>query len=508
MMLRTKLVVPVRRAVLALVISLLGTAAASALDVRQVVTAVLGAAPELALSEREVESALRGYRGTLLAAKPAFNLEVRPLTYDARRTVAQGPTRGLDLYTISGGLTVGVTQPLPTSGVLTAALGHTIAVQRGDSESLTQVPDLTVQLRQPLFVGSRLISTDAFAAERRLAEIGYELAQTGAAAQRNQTVRNALALLVQVATLQRSEELLHQGIDLLQRQLELARINREQGLISDTTLLALQLPLNTQRSALFDLQLALIQSRQAFARAIGLPVETIERLNPTFNGLLDDHVRELARQAAATQAVGATPLMTANPAVRLRELAVQQSRMVSATRELLDRPMFSIVARAEPAYPGGVRPKTLAASVGDYFSSDPWLNTTVALAVNVPLSAGERRENRRRIDQLSQEIAALQLDDTRIQLRNQLDSLLVNRSFLQERRAFIETDVSYEQQRLRSEEALFAADATTVLAVDQIRLDLLSRRNELWKIDSQLFLNALDILSLSGADVGELLLRR
>jgi hypothetical protein len=43
------------------------------------------------------------------------------------------------------------------------------------------------------------------------------------------------------------------------------------------------------------------------------------------------------------------------------------------------------------------------------------------------------------------------------------------------------------------------------LRVEEVEVDLQSRRNELWQVEAELFLNAVDILALAGEDLSAVL---
>ena len=453
-----------------------------ALDARAVVRMILEASPTLAVAEREAQIARGSYRDTLLAARPAVTAELTPYAY------RPAPIGSETVRTHSFGAAVGVRQLLPTSGTLTAALGHTITIT-GEQGDPLQLPSVQAQLRQPIPADGNVFGTTVFEATRRLAAIGYETALLSAEMSRAQVVRAALGLFVQVASLERNKVVLERTIEVLQRQLELARINREQGLISETTLLALQLPLNARREALFEVELALLQARRALARALGADA---------LPNAIDDDLRRAVPDAWVTALSEATPSNAAAPAwqadlsVRFGELAVERARASAVSRGTVDRPSVTLSAAAVP--------NARFATFDTMFGSGVRWDSSFSVGVSVPLSNREQRTLRAQSDRLSEEIALLQLDDARAEAADRLDTLRASRGFLEQRRVLIEADVAFERRRTATERSLLDVGATTALAVDEVALDLLARETELWQIDAQLFLNALEVALLTGFD--------
>jgi outer membrane protein TolC len=101
--------------------------------------------------------------------------------------------------------------------------------------------------------------------------------------------------------------------------------------------------------------------------------------------------------------------------------------------------------------------------------------------------------------------AETDLTDTERSVANRLQTLRASRDFLQRRVDLLLVDVEYEEQRVENERFLLQAGATTELRVDEVELDLRSRRNELLQVQGELFLNAIQILALLGEDLAEVL---
>jgi outer membrane protein TolC len=468
------------------------TSDASVLSVSDVVSRVLEADPGIINSGRSVESARARFGLTRSGTRPDLNLEVTPYSWDQRRV--PGSQSGEMVQTRSVGAGVALNQALPTSGALSAGVSNRLNFVDGAETEITQTPEVSFSLSQPLGVNGRLISDDAFRAGLRSAEIGVEQALLGNVLSVNAAIDYAMSLLVQVGSLRRSVALVEETIDVLQRQLESAEIDRQQGLISDNALLALQVTLNGRREALFDMELMLLQAEQELARTIGLP---------SLEGISVVDRPELLEIPAIDDLDAA---VRSNPDVAVQELAVEQTIQSATVNDLQDRPRFSLSARVAPVYPASRDdPDGISSSVGDLFADGSDLEATVAVGVLVPLLTGRERSYRTRIDEIARMQAETDLTDTERSVANRLQTLRASRDFLQRRVDLLLVDVEYEEQRVENERFLLQAGATTELRVDEVELDLRSRRNELLQVRGELFLNAIQILALLGEDLATIL---
>lgn len=462
----------------------------SELSVSTLVERVLEQDPAVINARRAVESARNSRALTRSGVLPNVTLDLTPYSWAQNRvpTGIGGTTQRVRTQSVGAGLRVD--QPLPTSGSVSLGLSNRLDINESDGTEFEQAPEATLSLRQPLFVGGQFISDDVFRAGLRNADIGLERSRINRELTTNGTIQQALNLMVQVSSLRRSVEVLEETVAVLRRQLDAAEIDREQGLISDNALLALQVTLNDRRETLFDTELALVETEQSLARVLGVE---------SMNGVrIVEAVPELAIDAGP-----AAELAADNGEIALQDLAVEQTIQSSLLNDLQDRPNLSVNLRLAPAYPDTrSNPDEIGTSLGDFFESDADLNASVQLALQVPLLTSRERNARERIDELSVLQAEASRSDTERAVLNELQTLLINRDFLLRRVEILETDVRFERQRVANEQTLLEAGATTELRVDEVELDLLSRENELWQVRAELFLNAVGILAARGDELG------
>lgn len=459
------------------------------LSVSEVVSRVVEFDPSIRTARERVDQAFQQYEITRAATIPNVAFDITPYAFDRRR-VGAGPDAEAAV-TESAGIGLSVQQALPTSGQVTAGINHRFQViERGGDTTIEQVPEVSLGFSQPLFYNDNFVDTSVFRAGRRNAELSYQQAGLVAEAQRNRGVQDALELFVNVASLRRSASLLERTIDVLQRQIDAAELDREQGLLSDNAVLALQVTLNDRRETLFDTRLALVQAEQQLARVLGEGSLDGRSLDDDFEGLLE--IDDLG----STEGV-----LDGNPNVQSVRLSVEQARMQGLLNNLTDRPQLNVQMSAQPLYPV-VRedPDDPGSSINDYFEDDADIATTVSVSLRIPILTRRERAAREQIDNSVAAAAQIDLEDTELATLNLLETLRTNRRFLEERRSLLDTDIAYQERRLRNERDLLAAGASTQLRVDEVELDLISRRNERWEVTAELFLNAIDILAVIGEE--------
>lgn len=461
----------------------------SPLTIHEVVERIVEYDPAVRQAAQRLGQALERYELTRAATIPNLSVTVTPYSYSRDRFTT---TPDGDIGTSqSAAVGLEVQQNLPTSGRVTAGVNHRFQQTRLDGETtIEQVPELQVAYSQPLFFTSTVVDTSVFRAGRRSAELAYEQAGLTTDAQRNGSIQEGLSLFVEVASLRRSVDLLQRTIDLVERQLEAAELDREQGLLSDNAVLALQVTQNDRRESLFDTQLALVQTEQALARVLG---------EESLDGRPLD---ETSLTAVFGERIDEITSIQDNPTVRASRLGVEQARRDALLNDLTDRPQLDLSVNARPLYPA-VRddPADVGGSLNDYFESGADIATTVAVSLRIPLLTRRERASREAIDEATTTYAAIALEDTELATYNLLRTLQLNRDFLIRRGDILETDIAFQEQRLQSERDLLAAGASTQLRVDEVKLDLIARQNEAWEVSAELFLNALDILAVGGYDI-------
>lgn len=485
-----------------LLIAILPLVAEETLTPEEVVRRLLQADPTIRQTTLQTARAQDEYDLALRQTRPVLELEVRPYTRDQRTSPPFGVPVPDEIVTESLGIGLQLRQRVPTSAMLSAGIDLTTErVTAGDGEEWRQVPEVSLSLMQPLMSGGQFIGTRVFQSTLRLQEIGFELAQLRNRQTRNDRIREALELFIRVRDLRNSRDLLEETITVLERQIASAELDRQEGLITNTAVLALQVALNTQRDNLFNTELQLTRQEQVLARSVGLSslahVVLAAQL-PEDLVFLDQSPRTVSELHTAVQN---------NPRVNTSGLVVEQAERRGVINSATDRPTVALFARARPTYEEGGQGTRVSTgdAFQDLFTDASRLESTLGVTVTIPLLTGRQRDLRQRIDQNQVEEALIQRDDTEQVLVNQLRTLLTSRDFLQQRLELLATDLELQIQRADNEQTLVDAGVSTELRLAEVRLDLLSRVNEEQRVIGELFLNTLEILSLFGEDLAPLL---
>lgn len=461
------------------------------LTLSEVVRRVLESDPGIIVSRNRALQAREQHNLTRAGIRPRVELDVRPYSFDQRR-VPVPPAAPIETRTHSFGGGISLQQPLTTSGAVSAGIDHSVrrVSPEGDPDRWEQVPEIRLGVTQPLFGGNQFMGSRLYRAGLRESEIGTVQADVLHDAARNDAVREVLELYIQTGNLRSAVDLLEETIELLRTQLESAELDRQQGLISDTALLALQVTLNNRREALFSTQLQLAQVEQWLARSIGIDTVHGMDLEPVPGSVEVPRIDDLDRAIAN------------NPRVRAGELTVEQAEQRALLGTARDRPSVSAFARALPVYPAQRdNPDDFSSSFSDLLDDDAGLEISAGISLTIPLLTERQREYRTRIDELTRRNALVELEDTEQVLVNRMRILTTNRRFLEERLELLDIDIEYEERRVQNERTLLDAGVATALRVREVELDLRSRLNERRRVQAELLLNSLDILNLLGEDL-------
>jgi outer membrane protein TolC len=469
------------------------------LGVRDIVRRVLEFDPSLATAERRAAEADERFILTRSAMIPDISVDIEPYGYDRRRVTAAGITEIAESH--SAGLGLQITQSLPSSGRLSAGITHRFTVTDfGDSRSLEQVPEGTVGFSQPLFSTGSLLSTDVFDAAMREAELARMQSRLTVETQQNEAILRGVGQFVRYAGLRRTMELNRRTIAVLEEQIRSAELDRSQGILSENAVLALQVTLNDRRRTLFDMELEAVRTEQELVRLLNLAGGA--------DAIREYRLLDIPDELTGPIGVTGRAVDGNNPLVRSRRMDVERARAQGLRNALTDRPQFDVSLSARPLYPEDRESSDdFSTSLSDYLDGEGDFSARISLLVRIPLLTGRERAARDSIDALTEAGAVASLEDTEGAVNRELEVLRVQRELLLQRRELLETELEYQRRRLRSEEDLLEAGATTRLRVQEVALDLAYREYEDWQVSTDLFLNGLNMYAVAGEELASILLR-
>lgn len=473
---------------------------AKAVGIRDIVQGVLESDPTLSTAERRAAEADQRYLLTRSAVRPDISVDIEPYRYDRRRVTGAAGVPGI-AESHSAGASLQLMQSLPTSGRLTAGITHRFTVTDfGDTRTVEQVPEGSIGISQPLFTTGTLLSTGVFDAGMREVEIGRTQSRLAVEMQQNEAILRGVGQFIRYAGLRRNMELNRRTISVLEEQIQSAEIDRSQGILSENAVLALQVALNDRRRVLFDMELESVRTEQELIRLL-YPAEKIGTLSAY-------RLQDLPEDFTELKEWSEPPVEVNNPLVQSRRLDIERTRAQSLRNNLTDRPQFDINIAASPLYPASrENADDIATSLGDYFNEDSDFAARIAFLLRIPLLTGRERSARERIDELAEEGALASLEDAELAVNRELEVLQFQRNLLLQRRELLKTELEYQRRRLRSEEDLLEAGATTRLRVQEVALDLAYREYEDWQVAADLFINGLNMYAVTGNDLASILLR-
>jgi outer membrane protein TolC len=281
--------------------------------------------------------------------------------------------------------------------------------------------------------------------------------------------------------------------------LEQTRLAQTNGRATENDVLIAQISLDRQKEAILELDYSLKQSERALARLIGLDAS----LDAT---KLSEQLPEVA--------VGQSPaelfaqVASKNPDVIQSRLDVENARVQAIMGGQTYSPSLSMSLSVAPQY-GYNRPDSnlFGNSFSQLFDTDngAYTDVTFSVGMQVPVYNGGRSKKDKAALSAGVQIAEANLALKLRTLRDNLDSLFLKQHYLAMKVSLTTANLGLEERRLADKERLLRLSSATDLDVKSARASLAARQNDLWSAKVDEFLSSLDVLSLTGIDLGELI---
>ncbi len=498
---------------LALLVPAAAAGFAEELTLREAVEQVLENDETLKIAAESIESAYQGYRITRSQGYPKVTLKTDPLYGIGMRrdySFDDFPPETRSTLSNSFHLGVGLSQLLPTGGVFSTSVGDTFqySIQLAEEDldrtaALTQQPEFSLNIRQPLFVNGKLIDGTLLKAGNEAAELGWQSSRESAEGTKNSVLLRAAQLYLQLISIDRNTTFLEERLLLALEQLEQAVIDRDQGRASANQVLGLEVAVNRQREALLDTDLARIQTENRLGRMVRIHDFSGYTLNSDIDSLIAAAEKHLSGGGADLY----RKALADNPEVLATRLEGQTKRLQAVVNDSENAANMSMFFTLSPRYPDERDDKeSFAASFSDFFTEDSGVNFNFGLSFEIPITDGGMRKARREADASGIRIAELNIAAAE---KNAAENVLIAQKrdeILRQRIGLLGVDIEYQRNRLQREEQLAELDTTTKLNVDTIKLDLLSIENQLWQTKADLFLNLLELTALTGEPLETILL--
>ncbi len=496
------------------------------LELLEALEAVVGENVDIQRSRLSEMQAQAGYDAARASIGPRVELDLEPYSIDQRRVEVPGEPEevmpgvevpgeqeGRTSRSQSTGGTLRFSQSLPSGGRITGDAGLEARVSRlldengdDDDPSYEVEPSVGLQFSQPVFVNGRFIDLRVGRALDGEAAVGVRNAEVARRETENGTALAAIELYFVIGNLRDAIETLEFSKTIQQTRIEELESDVEVGIASERQLLQARLAENRTREAL-------LQSREQ--------LRTVER---SLNRLADDSfdIRAFSLERVADYVVADDPLSEAvatlreefppdaeqswdlagNSAVRRADISIQEAVDSAITSDVDRAAELSVVAQMSRRYPDDRDDESnIGSAFTDLFDGDGGFNWRVSLGVRIPLFDGGQRRRSRDADELAIRLAEIERGDAESDARDELGTSLERLGILTDRIAIIDADRAFEFERLEDTEALREIGSATALEVDDVRLDIREREDELREVQLDLLLTLLEVESTLGGQV-------
>ncbi|TVQ20456.1 MAG: hypothetical protein EA382_15005 [Spirochaetaceae bacterium] len=436
------------------------------------------------------------------STRPSFTLSADP-AYGARTArgsnfasitdITDFPPQTVSSATHTTGLGVTVRQPLPTSGILTAAATTAASVTLSGSDddrsaSYSLSPSVSVSLVQPLFVDGRFVDTDRPRLALSAADAAVIAAELAVEANREQVVLAVVRLYNQLGVLRRAIDLQQTQQKLLTLQLSEAAVRVEQGEGSRQLLTSLEIQRNRSRDIELQNELAASEIKIELSRLTGLAFHAGTRIDGVgVPAALDGHADR-----------GTPAILQARNAVDEARIELERSRK---TDRATARIALSLTPRYQDSRESADR---FVGAFTDYAGDGAGVDVAFSIGVDVPLDTARARA--RAVEQATIAVALAESQAARItdEEASSRAVLAARADTLRRRIELAEFDLTFETEQLASDTGLRDLGMVTDIDIARREATIASRRFDIDSMRSDLVLNALEVARLDGRPIADL----
>lgn len=487
---------------------------AQELTLETIVSEVIANDESLQIARESIDSAYQGYRITRAQGYPQVTLSTEPIYGIGMRRDSDFTTFPPEPRTTvsnSFNLGIGLTQLLPTGGSISTQIDDTFqynvrlpSEETESSAELLQQPSFGLQYNQPIFVNGKLIDGQLMKAANKSAELGWQSSKEAEQSTKNTVILRASQLYIQLIRIEKNKEFIQSNFELARKQLEQSMIDKEQGRASANQVLGLEVALNKQQEALLDTELARIQTEYQLGRMIGKPDLGDNRVVDSLQLLMNKVERHFAAKDGTDLYEKA---MINNPDIIAKRFERESRRLQALTNDREHAANMALTFTISPRYPDEREDEeSFSASFSDFFEEDAGVNLNFGLSFQVPLTDGGRRKAVREADKTAVRIAELNISAQEKSVAEKIMVAQKKDELLRKRIDLLQVDVEYQKNRLEREEQLASLNTSTKLKVDTVRIDLLAAEQQLWQTRADLLLNLLELLSLTGEAIEDVIL--
>jgi outer membrane protein TolC len=307
-----------------------------------------------------------------------------------------------------------------------------------------------------------------------------------------------LDLYFQVVLLRKQILLAQNTLALQEENLKKVERNFQLGLVSETDVWETRLEVGKQKELLLDSRFGLLQSEAALKQSLGMDLS--EDLD------LDDEIPELTLSESPEELL--EKALLSNPGLRERALGLEREKLGLLISGVNYAPVVTTSLSLIPSYSPTRTDMSFGSSFSDFFDDGAGMTYNLSIGVKIPLYNGKKALSEREMSLAAQRTAALNLENQRIRVFQELQSLLLRKENIEEKVALLADNVALRQRRVEIEKQLQTLGKSTESGVKAAELDFDAKVIDLWAAEKDRFMNSLRIYALVGQDIGAMLLER
>ena len=399
----------------------------------------------------------------------------------------------IESHTVSAGIQL--SQILPTGGTASLSVDNSLSLSRetsNESWGITQEPEISLNLIQPVFSNGSFIDFSALENSKRNSLISYEISRMDNLGTKNDVLIAVLSTVHRTNILRLSKDIMEKGIKLADLKVELARDDRERGRISSSELLGIELDVGRQQEALYDMAYQLKISEMDIERFLGID----NAASYKFNLNLGISVNPDLTKSNSNN----------NPDVLKAMMNVEQKELAVLLNNISTAPVLNLFMQAGPRYPEGYsKTSDPVSSLTDLFSKDAGINVSFGVGFNMDIWDGGVSKSSKETDMISLDISRQNLKESSRAVNENRKVLQGKLELIEDKIELLKINIEYDKQLLEREIDLQKRGSSTNVAVETVRLELLNRERDLQNIFGEKYITFLQICALDGNSVEDVI---
>jgi len=394
-------------------------------------------------------------------------------------------------------------QLLPTYGTLQFDLSDTLTLATlgaldgsPTDPRFAQAPAFSVTLEQPAFCNGRFIDGRIYPSALRKQELARQTALESERAVRNRALTGAFALVFDVVNLRNLIGQQEKAIEIRNQSLLRLKKSLESGIVAETDVAQMSVEIGKEKEILLQAAYQLATKEDDLRSALGM-----RQGSPI---VFDEDLADIRWiQPPPGPRTGEEDLAR-NPSLRLLELNLAEKRIATILNGFAQAGSLTSRLSIAPRYPYS-RTESWDQDFDTSFSAflDPLAGIDVSFSIHldVPFLGPRKNRPRQSADLVNEKMGEEALSVEKQRLAMQLESLSIRQDNLQETVRLLTDNLRLLERQKDIDRRLLGIGDLSELDLVEIEVEYLKKENELKKAHMNIFLVALERLTLLGRDL-------